>query len=150
MIGQGAFTIIKTSDFSIVTLEKRGDGNMKKLLVAILAVAVMFMAGTAYADPEATFAWDANTEPDLAGYRIYYTDVPGVYVFGGFESPNFLVEITAGPNDQTACTYVKPNLSGPGFFFVATAFDTDGFESLPSNELNNLPPGVLKNFKWLK
>ena len=121
---------------------------MKKLLVAILAV--MFLAGTAYADPEATFAWDPNTEPDLAGYRIYYTSVPGEYVFGGFESPNFLAEIACGPGDATCCTYVKQNLSGPGFFFVATAFDTDGFESLPSNELNNLPPGILKNFRWIK
>ena len=122
---------------------------MKKLLVAILA-AMFFMAGTAFADPMATFGWDPNSEPDLAGYRIYYTSTPGEYQFGGFASPNFLAEITCAPGDAACCTYVKPNLSGPGFFFVATAFDADGFESGPSNEINNLPPGMLKNFKWLK
>ena len=143
------YTIIEIKDLYIRILGKKGDGKMKKLLLAILAV-MFIMSGTAMADPAATFGWDANSEPDLAGYRIYYTSVPGEYVFGGFASPNFLAEIAAAPNDQTACTYVKPNLSGPGFFFVATAFDTDGFESLPSNEINNLPPGILKNLRWEK
>jgi hypothetical protein len=120
------------------------------------------MASVAMADPACTFLWDANTEPDLAGYRIYFSGSP-IYVtddvtgevtvnctFGGSASPNFLAEIPCTANDTSCCTWSKPALSGPGYFFCATAFDTDGFESLPSNEVNNLPPGQLKNFKLTK
>ena len=35
MIGQGAFTIIKTNDFSIAILEKGGDGKMDNALIFI-------------------------------------------------------------------------------------------------------------------
>ena len=122
---------------------------MKKLFLIILtALFLIGMAGPAMADPPATLAWDANTEPDLKGYRIYYTLDPGVYEFGGYGSPNFLVEIPCGPNDASCCIYNKPNLAGAGYYFVATAFDTDGFESLPSNEINSLPPGQVKKFRW--
>jgi hypothetical protein len=124
--------------------------KMKKLL-AILAMAFFLaLPFVAHADPPATMGWDANTEPDLAGYRIYFTLTPGEYVFGGASSQNFLVEIPCGPNDASCCIYNKPNLTGAGYYFVATAFDTDGFESLPSNEINSLPPGQTKNLKWVK
>ena len=33
-------------------------------------------------------------------------------------------------------------------WYVATAFDTYGNESLPSNEIESLPPGQVKNFKF--
>jgi len=102
----------------------------------------------AIADPPATMTWDPNTEPDLAGYRIYFTLTSGDYTFGGSSSQNFLADIPCPPNDVSCCIYNKPNLSGPGYYFVATAYDTDGFESLPSNEINSLPPGKVKNLRW--
>ena len=121
---------------------------MKKLIVILIAFLLCLSVGVAIADPPATMVWDPNSEPDLAGYRIYFTLEPGVYVFGGSGSQNFLVDIPCPPNDVSGCIYNKPNLTGPGYFFVATAYDTDGFESLPSNEINSLPPGQVKNLRW--
>ena len=123
---------------------------LRKWRLATLVVAIFAMLSIpgAFAEKDQGVAWDANTEPDLAGYRIYFTLDPGVYEFGGQASQNFLAEIPCPPNDDTCCIYNKPNLTGPGYFFVATAYDTDGFESLPSNEINSLPPGQVKNFRW--
>ena len=42
---------------------------MKEILFAMALIFFVF-AGTAYG-AELTFAWDANTEADLAGYKIY-------------------------------------------------------------------------------
>ena len=118
---------------------------MKKLLIIL---AILLMASTAWADPPRTMQWDANTDADLAGYRIYFSENPGDYVFGGNSSPNFLAEIPCTANDTTCCEYNKPSLTGTGYYYVCVAYDTDGFESVPSNEINSLPPGQVKNFKW--
>lgn len=118
---------------------------MKKLFIILCILAMAF---TAHAEPAKTFGWDANTEVDLAGYRIYQSDISGDYVFGGFGSPNFVAEITCGPNDSTCCEHTKVASPGPGKWYVATAFDTYGNESLPSNEIESLPPGQVKNFKF--
>jgi len=42
---------------------------MRKIFIAIMLI-IFTWAGTA-AGAEITFAWDANTEADLAGYKIY-------------------------------------------------------------------------------
>jgi hypothetical protein len=73
------------------------------------------------------FAWMANAEPDMAGYRLYRTSTSGEYTYGdAFAFASFNL-ITASPR-YTAQTYGT-------FYFVLTAFDTEGFESLPSVEL---------------
>ena len=67
--------------------------------------------------------WDANSEPDLAGYRAYYGTKSGVY-------PNMLEA-----NKQTKLTI--PNLTvGTKYYFVVTAYDTSGLESPHSAEVS--------------
>src|SRR5689334_25383635 len=39
---------------------------------------LLFFSGTAHAQT-VKLAWNANTETDLAGYRVYYGTAPGVY-----------------------------------------------------------------------
>jgi len=121
---------------------------MKKLITILTLAILLALPLCVCADPPAIMMWDANTEPDLAGYRIYFSLEAGVYVFGGSSSQNFLAEIPCPPNDVSCCIYNKPNLTGAGYYFVATAFDIDGFESLPSNEINSLPPGQVKRLRW--
>lgn len=118
---------------------------MKKLFIIICILA---MAGMAHAEPAKTFGWDANTEADLAGYRIYQSDISGDYVFGGSASPNFVAEVPCGPNDPACCEYEKAASPGPGKWYVATAFDLHGNESLPSNEIESLPPGQVKHLRF--
>src|SRR5258708_20254013 len=88
---------------------------------------------SAGATQSVTLAWGQNTEPDIAGYRLKYGSSSGVYT----------QTIDAG----TTTTGTVANLSaGSTTFFVVTAYDTAGMESLPSNEASftapNLPPTV--------
>ncbi len=110
---------------------------MKKLFLSL----VMFfcLIGVAFANPGAnvTFEWDANTEADLAGYRLYRTDVPGSYIFGeGNQVGGALVgteTVTILERDGT-------------WYYVVTAYDNTDNESGPSNEvstsIDTIPPSA--------
>jgi len=107
-------------------------------IVLIVAWACIAMAA------EVTFTWDANTEPDLAGYQLYQSDASGDYIFGG---GNHVFSIQAGIE---TCVL---DVSEGGWYWVLTAFDTSGNESGPSNECSKYidetapsPPGGLQCF----
>ena len=66
--------------------------------------------------------WNANTEPDIAGYRVYSRTVLGNYGQG------------TDVGNVTATTV--PNLTlGNIYYFRVTAYDTVGLESAPSDEV---------------
>jgi len=115
---------------------------MKKIL-AVLAMVLMF-AGTAFADSEITFEWDANSEGDLVGYRLYQSDTSGSYTFG---DGNQVATITAGTEIVTIT-----GITDGTYFWVLTAYDTNENESGPSNEvtktIDNTPPAPPQNF-WI-
>ena len=69
-----------------------------------------------------TLMWDANVEPELAGYKLYYSNESGVY-------PHV---IDVGNTE----TYTVNRLQeGQTYYFAATAYNTAGFESTYSNEV---------------
>lgn len=71
---------------------------------------------------EITLAWDSNSEPDLAGYRLYI----------GLSSKNYTQVIDLGLTTQ----YKITNLSkGTVYFFSLTAYNRSGLESSFSNEV---------------
>ena len=73
----------------------------------------------------ATVSWNANTESDLAGYRIYVGTRSGSY---GFVGP---FEVTKGTS------FTVPNLPlGTTYFFAVSAFDKSGNESAKSAEVS--------------
>ena len=73
----------------------------------------------------ATVSWNANTEADLAGYRVYVGTASGSY---GFAGP---FEIASGTS------FTVPNLPvGTTYFFAVTAFDKSGNESTKSAEVS--------------
>ena len=108
---------------------------MKKLITILTALLLMY--GTAIAG-DVSFMWDANTEPDLAGYRLFVHDESGSYDY---------------TNPAIECTTVGASVTnlpdGHTYYFVLRAFDTEGFESGNSNELfqyfpqswEGVPPG---------
>jgi hypothetical protein len=68
-------------------------------------------------------AWDANREPDIAGYQLYRDDAPGVAV---------LPATQIGSTDLTTTSFIDraPGESGT-WHYVVTAVDTSGNESPP-------------------
>jgi hypothetical protein len=110
---------------------------MKKLLIiiaAILLLAVPAMAATV----ELTAIWTPNTEADLAGYRLYYSEITG----GPY---TFVQEYGKVSTGKTNASMVY----GDVLYFILTAFDTEGLESGYSNEAsyrlpfpgeNRIPP----------
>ncbi len=77
------------------------------------------------ATSSATLTWNANTESDLAGYKIYRATAPGAY---GAPIATLQGNVTS---------YVATGLQvGTTYYFVVTAYDTAGNESAYSNEVS--------------
>lgn len=71
-------------------------------------------------------AWDANPEPDIAGYRVHYGTAFGIHTQS--------VEVAS--NAATIS-----NLSeGIAYFFAVTAFNSAGLDSAASNEVFAVAP----------
>ena len=97
---------------------------MKKMLltcVMLLAVGAVAWGATL------TVMWDANTETDLAGYRLYQSDTAGQYTFG---AEHAIATVPAGTETATVA-----DVADGTWFWVLTAHDTSGNESEPSNEV---------------
>ncbi len=76
---------------------------------------------------QVSLAWDPNTDPDLAGYALYY----------GTSSGSYSSSLSLG----NVTTYTVTNLSdGVPYYFALTARNTAGLESGYSNEVSYVPP----------
>ena len=96
---------------------------MKKLIVILALTLLLISSGICLAATNVSFRWDANTEADLEGYRIYRSTSSGTgYVLKG---------TVLAP----ATEFTDLNIPDGTYFWVATAFDTNGNESGYSNEL---------------
>ena len=111
---------------------------MKKLLIGVVAIAVSVLT---YAQVD--IQWDQNSEADLAGYRLRWSETyggqPVKVIQVGFSN---LVSIPS-----TNFTFMKTN------YFSVTAYNTSGKESLPSTNMvswirtNNTPPSMVVNIR---
>jgi len=100
---------------------------MKKLLKALLVFVVgisWFLYASNVMAMDVSFQWTANTETDLAGYRVFMREMPADYNF------------TAPAWEGTEVTATLLNLSDTeDYFFVVRAYDIWGNESGNSNEV---------------
>ena len=88
------------------------------IFLLVFGIPALALAGSA------TLHWQANTESDLAGYRIYY----------GTSSRSYGVYI---PVDKNTTSYTINNLTeGQTYYFALTAVDTSGNESGFSEEVS--------------
>ena len=71
------------------------------------------------------FSWNANTEPDLAGYKLYVGRASGVYTASG--SPKNMGTATSG-------TFTIDD--NGVWYFALTAIDTSNNESGYSTEVS--------------
>ena len=92
-----------------------------------------FFIPDASAATQASFRWEPNTEPDLAGYRIFHREQSQSY---NYANPSW-------EGTDTYCTIYDLDESKT-HFFVARAFDNEGYESENSIEAS-LEPGSIIN-----
>src|SRR5262245_24669448 len=104
-----------------------------KFLVFSLLVLVLTSRALA---ATVTLAWDANTEPDLAGYILHYGNASGSYS----------TEVDVGNTTMAALSGFD---GGQTYYFAATAYNVNKNESAFSNEVrytipvDAIPPTVV-------
>lgn len=99
-----------------ITVSAVSGGTKDVLVTLVLSPAP---SGTA------TLNWSANSESDLAGYKIYRGTVSG-----GYGAPIAVLGSTVTTHTMSALQ------SGTTYFFVITAYDASGNESSYSNEVS--------------
>ena len=118
---------------------------MKRFWLAMFVlVSMLVMSAAAFgATITLTATWDANTETDLAGYRVYRTD--GTRAMIG--------NVLAPAHQHGPFNAIVPDNSAGILKFVVTAYDTNSNESADSNtatwtyNLDTIPPGAPKTLK---
>ena len=97
-----------------------GTRRFVALALVSLCLLLVFLSSLAHA-AQVTVTWEANTEPHLAGYRVYY----------GTASRDYDWSIDVGK----ATTYTVPNLAnGVTYYFASKAYTTSKQESPYSAE----------------
>ena len=95
---------------------------MKGTFVLILTLCVLLTVTIAGAE-SIKLIWDPNTETDLAGYKVYSSNVDG--------GPYTLIQDVGNVTELVLDVTAKPD--GP-IYYVATAYDLRGNESGYSNQ----------------
>lgn len=105
------------------------------LMVTCLAFAVANAA-------DVTLAWDANSEQNLAGYKLYYdgdSDTEMYQGLGAVEGDSPIVIDVEDLADEDAPSFTITGLEeGQYYYFALTAFDKNGMESGYSEEVGVL------------
>jgi len=103
-----------------ILLSLRGKAH-KEFWMVLCCVCTMFL----YCHPgyaaQVTLAWDENTEPDIAGYKIYYGTASRMY--------NWFLDV--GNVTRYTITDIP---DGGTLYFAATAYNVSGIESGYSSE----------------
>jgi hypothetical protein len=82
---------------------------------------VILLASALPAEAACTLAWNANTESDLSGYRVYHSYSSNGYTVGGYSFNTSSTSVT--------CDQMRIGLDGQLHYWVVTAYDTAGNES---------------------
>jgi len=99
------------------------DAKKHVFIFAAFIFSFIFFSANAFAG-DAKLTWSANTEPDLAGYRVYF----------GTASRTYGPSINVGK----VTTYTLTGLANQTYFFAITAYDTAGNESTFSAEVSKV------------
>jgi len=115
---------------------------MKRIL-ALLALGIFLAVGVSAApEKKLGIEWDPNSESNLAGYKVYYANHAGA-PYDGVGQAEGASPIDVG--NVTEFYFNSIDFRTKDFWFVVTAYSTEGFESGYSNEVTTkglipLPP----------
>ncbi len=108
---------------------------MKRLFL-FLALGIFLATGVSAAPTtKLGLEWDANSEPNLAGYKVYYNTTKAGPPYDGVGQTEGDSPIDVG--NITEFWFNSMNISSEKFWFVVTAYSTEGFESSYSNEVTS-------------
>jgi hypothetical protein len=98
------------------------------LCFLFFSIAILATLAKAHAS-SMVLSWTPSVSPDVAGYNVYY----------GTSSGNFSYKLNVGNADSVTI----PNLiSGATYYFVATAYNTRGTQSLFSDQIQVVVPSA--------
>ena len=108
--------------------------KLRSVLIRCLSAAffipvIILVAADGASAADVTVAWDANSEPQLAGYILFYDTVSR---FDGTAIRNYTNKIDVGNKTQRKITGM---VAGTTYYFAAKAYDTAGRQSAFSKEL---------------
>lgn len=115
---------------------------MKRQIFIMMVILVFISIPVMAKDFNVTLSWNANSEPDLAGYRVYRSEISGTY-----ENPIAELGLVTSYNDILTVNDGESKI----FYYVVTAYDTNALESDYSNEVctnildGNVPPAPVNN-----
>jgi len=104
------------------------------LRIALILAAILFCFQSSGYAADITLKWDPNTEPDLAGYKIYYKNGFSGAPYDGADIDRGSSPISLIIDDPDDPYYVDPDnpeflLTGlddnKDYFFVVTAYDNE-------------------------
>jgi hypothetical protein len=100
---------------------------MTRILLIILAAWVTVCASqTASHATTVALSWNPNTEPDIAGYKVYYKADSSSLPFNGIGAVEGSSPIEALKQTSVNISGLDPNKA---YFFAVTAYNTSGMES---------------------
>ena len=109
--------------------------EQKVVKIVYFFVVFISLSGVAHAF-QVTLAWDANYEPDLAGYKVHY----------GMISRNYEFNVDIGKNESVV---ISGLVMGKTYYFAVTAYDLDQNESDFSTEITYKVHGF-KSSPWIQ
>jgi len=104
----------------------RANPNWRLFAGTCIALLALASNPSVVASGQVTLAWDASPSPEVTGYFVLY----------GTASANYTLSTNVG--NQTSAI-IGDLSAGVTYFFVVTAYDASGNQSLPSNEVAYTP-----------
>ena len=105
-------------------------GNYFKWLCVFAVTSALLLSSVISGySAQATLAWDAVSDAGVAGYKLHYGKVPGVYT-------------NSVDTGKTTSLTVNDLTEGETYYFVSTAYDSKGNQSGYSNEVSKSLPST--------
>ena len=112
-----------------VAIRAREMARFKTAVLHPLSLAVLLVLTLASTLPAQTLVWNANTESNLAGYRVHYGTVS--------DSPSTTIDV--GRVTSRQFTGLQPGVT---YYFRVVAYNTSGQSSTPSAQVSYTVPGT--------